>query len=370
MKTEQTKDLLKMSQLARLSGVNVTTIQYYVKEGLVDIALKTGPNMAYYRPDSVERVKRIKMLQSEKYYPLAVIRRLIASGELDSQELELLDVIHKTGRENSTLRYSFAKALSLSGLSRSQGETLIGAGVITPEGTGKTRQFRESDVKMMQLVKTRLEAGIPFQQTLKSFKVYTDMLEQAAVADIEHLIGDTFLTKAHDTHSIVRIIRTSDETLNEFIMLKRYEFNSIVGTERIAALGRFAEEFGRYLGELAALLMESGYRAEAERLSAALETGGDKEPALAAAVKVLQNSGRGLALSLAACTEANKVIRAVSAEDSVLARCVRLGWISLCPGEFAPSEEGEGASLQQEPIGDAALTKAVSSLLHSESPKP
>jgi DNA-binding transcriptional MerR regulator len=358
LKDSHTEGLIKMSELARLSGVNASTLKYYVKEGLVEIAYKTGPNMAYYHPDSVERVRRIKMLQTEKYYPLAVIRRIIQSGEMDSQELELLDVIHKTGRDSSAVRYSFAEAVRFSGLSRGNAEALLRAGVITPETKGKERLFRDSDVRMLQLAKIRLDAGIPLAQTIASFRVYTDMLKKTAVRDIESLIEDSFLTEAHDTHSIVRIIRTSDETLNEFIMLKRYEFNSAVGSKRVAALDAFIKVFRAYLAGAAALLKSHGYREAGEKAEAVMRMEKCGEPILDAAVQVLINENSGLALSLAACTEANECLRACM-EPDVLTGLIRYGWVCLCPKEFAPADvAGETRALSKLFNSDAVAREA------------
>ncbi len=344
MKNQHTKGHIRMSELARLSGVSASTIKYYVKEGLVEIAYKTGPNMAYYHPDSITRVKHIKMLQTEKYYPLAVIKRLIDSNEFDVREIELLDVIHKTGRDSSAARYSFSEALRLSGLSREQAETLVRQGIVTPARERRRRMFRESDCRMLALVKTRLDAGIPFEQTLAAFQAYSDVLCSAAEQDIEGLISSTLLAEAHDTRSIVRIIRTSDDTLNEFIMLKRYEFNSAVGSDRIAALGSFIAAFSAYLQGLCGLFGRFGYDAQADSLDHALrgEASGVADGPLFAAALVMRQANGGLALALSACSKANGILRrplqntgaADKDADALLNSCLHLGWSTLSPKEF------------------------------------
>ena len=62
----QREDLVKISELARLSGVSGPTIKYYIGEGLLpQPALKTSRNMAYYDPRLVKRIKAIKALQHE-----------------------------------------------------------------------------------------------------------------------------------------------------------------------------------------------------------------------------------------------------------------------------------------------------------------
>ena len=374
MSHQRPDGLIRMNELSKQSGVSASTIKYYVKEGLVDIAYKTGPNMAYYRPDSVTRVKRIKMLQTEKYYPLAVIKRLIDSNEFDAGEMELLDVIHKTGRDSSTARYSLSEALRMSGLTREQAESIVRAGIVTPLVEGRKRLFRESDCRMLALVKARLDAGIPFAQTLASFRAYADVLQSASAQDIEGLIVDPLLSAAHDTRAIVRIIRTSDDTLNEFIMLKRYEFNSRVGSERIAALGAFTAALQRYLEGLPGLLTRFGYAAQAEAVGFAAR-GEGAFPAgtpLCVVMQVLRTASSGLALSLAACSQANDVLRRRSSPaagadgeaDAPLTHCLALGWATLAPKEFGASDVGATRNALLEAAGPE-LVVAVTQLLQT-----
>ena len=70
--------LIKMAQLAELSGVPGATIKHYMREGLLGgPARRTSRNMAYYDARLAERVKVIKELQSERFLPLKVIGALL-----------------------------------------------------------------------------------------------------------------------------------------------------------------------------------------------------------------------------------------------------------------------------------------------------
>lgn len=71
-------DLLKISQLATRAGVSKSTVQHYIREGLLPPpAKKTHKNMAYYRPESVERIRLIKELQQKRNLPLSTIKQLM-----------------------------------------------------------------------------------------------------------------------------------------------------------------------------------------------------------------------------------------------------------------------------------------------------
>ena len=72
------ESLVKISQLAKLSGVSTPTIKYYMNEGLLPgPALKTSRNMAYYDPTLAERVRVIKELQNVHFFPLKMIGEIL-----------------------------------------------------------------------------------------------------------------------------------------------------------------------------------------------------------------------------------------------------------------------------------------------------
>jgi DNA-binding transcriptional MerR regulator len=70
--------LIKISDLARLSGVPTPTIKHYMREGLLPgPERRTSRNMAYYDARLADRVKIIKELQQERFLPLKIIQDLL-----------------------------------------------------------------------------------------------------------------------------------------------------------------------------------------------------------------------------------------------------------------------------------------------------
>jgi DNA-binding transcriptional MerR regulator len=70
--------LVKISDLARMSGVPTPTIKHYMREGLLPGPQKrTSRNMAYYDSRLAQRVKIIKELQQERFLPLKIIVDLL-----------------------------------------------------------------------------------------------------------------------------------------------------------------------------------------------------------------------------------------------------------------------------------------------------
>jgi DNA-binding transcriptional MerR regulator len=80
MKNSSSKTpLVKISELARLSGVPAPTIKHYMREGLLPRpARRTSRNMAYYDVRLAERVRAIKDLQQSHFLPLKLIGDLLA----------------------------------------------------------------------------------------------------------------------------------------------------------------------------------------------------------------------------------------------------------------------------------------------------
>ncbi len=71
---EGNKGLIKMSELARLSGVPAPTVKHYIREGLLPgPARRTSKNMAYYDAALADRVRVIKELQQAHFLPLKLI---------------------------------------------------------------------------------------------------------------------------------------------------------------------------------------------------------------------------------------------------------------------------------------------------------
>lgn len=78
---------LKISELAAEADVPVATVRHYLREGLLPEGEKTSPNMAYYAPELIERIRLIKQLQEERFMPLRVIGELLEREGPDPERL-------------------------------------------------------------------------------------------------------------------------------------------------------------------------------------------------------------------------------------------------------------------------------------------
>jgi DNA-binding transcriptional MerR regulator len=93
-----------IADLARLVGVNVRTIRYYLGQGLIPAPGASGPG-AHYGEGHLDRLRLIKRLQ-QQHLPLAEIRmQLAAMGDLEVAEVLGAPAPNAARPETSALEY-------------------------------------------------------------------------------------------------------------------------------------------------------------------------------------------------------------------------------------------------------------------------
>ncbi len=156
----QTKPGLRMNELVAAAGVPKSTILHYLAEGLLPQPIKTSPNMAYYRPETVERIKLIKALQSHHRLSLAEIKRFLDETGGDPTEAViglLTEVIF--GRQGEPL-LGEAEFLEAAGLTPEQLAALKEAELLLPlsdEG------YDQEDLAMGKVLAQGLREGIEIE---------------------------------------------------------------------------------------------------------------------------------------------------------------------------------------------------------------
>lgn len=145
-----------MKNLSAATGVARSTILLYVKKGLLPAPLKTSPNMAYYDPACVERVKFIKQIQASRRLPLDAIKGLLKemdNGRDVSPLLELQTTLFGgTGRKMDTA--AFCKK---AGLAPEELDRLCDLELIIPL---EDRSFDSHDLDLACQIKKCMDAGI------------------------------------------------------------------------------------------------------------------------------------------------------------------------------------------------------------------
>ncbi len=80
---------LKISELAELTQIPISTIKYYIREGLLPKREKTGITAAYFNDEHVQRLKFIQKLKQDKKLTIKKIKEMIK--EQNGHEFKTVD---------------------------------------------------------------------------------------------------------------------------------------------------------------------------------------------------------------------------------------------------------------------------------------
>jgi DNA-binding transcriptional MerR regulator len=216
MSTE-TRELLKISELAEASGVPVATVRHYLREGLLPEPVKTSRNMAYYPPEFADRIRLIKQLQEERFMPLKVIRELLDSGDGDPERLraliELEDSILDRALAGERERIPASEVRKRYDVPKEVLDRLAELEVLTPSRRG----YSPSDVRIIEAI-SRFRAGgyderigFTVYETLR----YKDALENLVKQEVEVLMDR--LVGEMDPDRAVELIEAGAQPLQDLI---------------------------------------------------------------------------------------------------------------------------------------------------------
>ena len=210
--------LLKMSELAERSGVSAGTIKHYLREGLLgkgEGIVRTSRNMAYYPPDYVDRIQLIKRLQEDRFMPLRVIRRMVASEPERARALiELEDrILERAVARREGERLSIAQARRRYEIPRNVLDRLAELGVLTPTSRG----YDADDVKIIEAVSRFRAGGYDEQLGFTVFDTlrYRDALEPLVAEEVRILLDR--LAGEVDVERALEIIAAGAEPLRDLI---------------------------------------------------------------------------------------------------------------------------------------------------------
>jgi len=230
-------ELLKISELAERADVPVATVRHYLREGLLPEPVKTSRNMAYYRPEFVERIRLIKQLQEERFMPLRVIRDLLARENAEPERLramiELEDRILDRALAGEHERVPAEEVATRYDVPAEVLDRMADVGVLTPNGDG----YSPSDVRVIEAI-GRFRAG-GYDESL-GFTVYDTLRYKRALEPLvaeemqvlrDRLAGDV------DPERAMEIVAAGMGPLNDLIAALHTKL-------MVASLERSAEAAG------------------------------------------------------------------------------------------------------------------------------
>jgi DNA-binding transcriptional MerR regulator len=144
---------LKISAIAKQSGVPASTIRYYVKEGLLPEPERKNKSMSYYDEACVEKLRSIRQLQERRYYPLSVIRNILKRMDegLKLEEAEAIE--HVIFGTQTDCPIDLRGFLEKTGLSKEDVRTAEACGLLMPYiQEGSRKLYDHEDIRFAQEV--------------------------------------------------------------------------------------------------------------------------------------------------------------------------------------------------------------------------
>jgi len=222
-------ETLRAGELAALTGVSVQTIHYYLREGLLSAPLKTARNMAYYGQEHVEDIRLIRMLQSTRHLPLAVIKLILEakrSGQdvshLQDMRLTFETLFRPLDAGDQLESVTFAELIALTSLPGPLLENLEEGGLLTPMGAPATKRYDELDVRIARAVRTLLDHGL----TAADLTVYSEFVRTLR-AEVQLVRNKVFPHLGRGSTVSVGDIKATLDDLKASLTIKVYREGAI-----------------------------------------------------------------------------------------------------------------------------------------------
>lgn len=184
----------RMRDLVEQTGLTRETIHYYLSEGLLPPAIKTGRNTALYTEQHLERLRKIQDLRDRHFLPLKAIRAVLeeggdASHDFTAAQRELIHKVVESFRTN-LLDHSTAGAAQSVQQGRISIEEVRGlerAGVISPRWNGGQPLLERDDAEILEAWTRMTEAGISRERGFEPAhaSLYLKAIKRMVRAEIE-----------------------------------------------------------------------------------------------------------------------------------------------------------------------------------------
>jgi DNA-binding transcriptional MerR regulator len=220
------RQVFKMAELVRRTGLKDKTIHFYINNGLLPKPLKTERNVAYYDESYVERIRQIKELQLKYFLPLGVIREiLLTNAEMSTAEMDLLRVGLSGLLQLQALRRTY-EPMTLDDLSA---KTELPAGdILEMEKCGMIssvqaqdgrKVYQENDIKVVEAFAGIRKGGLTEELgfTVDQFRMQSDIINALAIEEVTDFVRKLRDRFPRDAELLGKISENAIETVNFFI---------------------------------------------------------------------------------------------------------------------------------------------------------
>ncbi len=241
-------ELWRVEELATHAGVTVDTVRFYQKRRLLPAPARTG-RIAWYGPEHVERLSRIRALQA-RGFSLAVIRRLV-DGELDAADEPLAAAVAAAASapaspldgETTGGLMTLTELAERVGVPAELLEEIAEEGLLVARRRDGVDRYPTSNVELVNAGMRLLDAGMPLPELLELAKRQhetTRSIAEQAVAMFSQRVRDPLLdAPLPDDEKAQRLVESFQTLLPTVTELVAAHFRSVlleVAQEHLEAL--------------------------------------------------------------------------------------------------------------------------------------
>ncbi|HKF91839.1 MAG TPA: MerR family transcriptional regulator [Acidimicrobiia bacterium] len=241
---------LRVEELAGRADVSVDTIRFYQKRQLLPPPQRRG-RIAWYGPEHVERLARIKDLQG-RGFSLAVIRRIV-TGQLDRADEPLAAAVigadDDSGGETDAEEFLTLDELAArSGVPEALIESIVREGLLVPRRHEGDARFTSADVDILGAGLRLLETGLPMPELLTLARRHHDATRETAEGAVA--MFDTYVREPlrdadlTDDERAERLVEAFRVLLPSVTALVAHHFRRVlleVAQEHLESVGEPAE---------------------------------------------------------------------------------------------------------------------------------
>lgn len=220
------ENLLTMRDLEKITGFPRTTINYYIREGILPKPVKTAKNMAYYDERFVEDLSFIKKMKDEYNMSLEQIRRVFWKREKGLNVKLMLSVKERMFEEISNgthippMTWEELKEkveLDEKSLKLLRDNGLIFT-ILQRADSKRPPMYHGDNLIICQLFSQMAERGIPLEELIP----LRAKLEQAAKVGVESYIKHVFskvFMKDLETEEVVALVQNGLNSYQSLVCL-------------------------------------------------------------------------------------------------------------------------------------------------------
>jgi len=135
----------------------MATLKFYLREGLIAPARKSGQTMAWYDPSVVDRIRSIRELQERQFLPLDVIKQTMDGAARAEDDHAVTEAIASVLLRRGGQRTRSRDEVLASGAKPSELEWLERAGLAVPDADG---MYRGDDLALLSTLGQARRAGL------------------------------------------------------------------------------------------------------------------------------------------------------------------------------------------------------------------